>query len=145
MKVHSYSSLSTFKQCPLKYKYQYVDKIKPEIEFIEGYMSKCVHEALEAFYDRSAVDYGNLELDDHLCYLDYNWRCGPRLSIRYAREGQTAKQYQEIGERCLTNYFNRFAPFDRRRTIGVELKVELPYCTEDHSIVGYIDRFFGKG
>ena len=140
MKVHSYSSLSTFKHCPLKYKYRYIDKIKPEIEFIEAFMGKCLHKMLEIFYDRSIGGDGIFELDDYLCYLDYIWRCGSRLIIRYAREGQSTKQYQEIGERCITNYFNQYAPFDKWRTLGVEMKVELPYLNGDNSIVAYIDR-----
>ena len=140
MKYHSYTSLSTFKQCPLKYKYRYIDKIKTEIEFIEAYMSKCVNEVLETFYDRSVVGDENFELDDHLCYLDNVWKGLSPLCIRYAREGQTSKQYQKIGERCITNYFNRYAPFDQAGTIDTEMKVELSSITKGHSIVGYIDR-----
>ena len=139
MKYHSYTSLSTFKQCPLKYRYRYIDHIKPEIDFIEAFMGKCVHKVLETFYDPSTIGQ-TFELDDHLCYLDHIWKWMPNPHIRYAREGQTANQYQEIGERCISNYFKRYAPLDHIGTIGIEMKVELPNITKGHSIIGYIDR-----
>ena len=140
MKYHSYTSLSTFKQCPLKYRYRYIDRLKPDIEFIEAFMGKCVHKVLEAFYDPSVTTHGDLELDDHLCYFDHVWKWELHQGIRLPREGQTIEQYRAIGERCITNYFNRYAPFDRTRTLGIEMKVELPNITRGHSIVGYIDR-----
>ena len=30
--IYSHSKLSTFEQCKLKYKYRYIDKIKPDVE-----------------------------------------------------------------------------------------------------------------
>ena len=140
MKVHSHTSLSTFKQCPLKYKYRYIDHIKPEIVFIEAFMGKCVHEIMETFYGRLAEDHGEWDLDDHLCYFDHIWKFGIHPGVRLAVKGQSIDQYRKVGERCITNYFNRYVPFDQSETLGVELKVELPEIMKEHSIVGYIDR-----
>ncbi len=140
MATYSHTKMATFKQCPLKYKFRYIDRIKPEIDFIEAFMGKCVHKVLETFYDRSVISYEKLELDDHLCYFDHIWKWMSNPSIRYAREGQTAEQYKKIGERCVSNYFNRYAPFDHRGTLGIEMKVELSNITRGHSILGYIDR-----
>ena len=36
MPIYSYSQLSTYEQCPLKYKLCYRDKIKRDIEGVEG-------------------------------------------------------------------------------------------------------------
>ncbi len=48
MPVFSNSRLGTFEQCPLKYKYQYIDKIKVEVaKTVEAFRGSCVHEALE--------------------------------------------------------------------------------------------------
>ena len=48
MNTFSYSKISTYQQCPLKYKFQYIDKIptKPSIHLIKG--SK-IHKLLENF------------------------------------------------------------------------------------------------
>lgn len=51
MPVFSDSRLSTFEQCPLKYKYQYIDKFKVKAaKTVEAFMGSCVHEALEKLY-----------------------------------------------------------------------------------------------
>ena len=52
MIVYSHSKLSTFEQCPLKYKLRYIDKIKPEIEkTIEAHLGSSVHDTLEWIYN----------------------------------------------------------------------------------------------
>ena len=51
MPTFSNSRLGTYEQCPLKYKYQYIDKIKvEEAKTVEAFMGSCVHEALEKHY-----------------------------------------------------------------------------------------------
>ena len=44
MTIYSHSRLSTFEQCPKKFKYKYLDKLKPEIEkTIETHLGSAVH------------------------------------------------------------------------------------------------------
>ena len=50
MTTYSHSRLGTFQQCRYKYKLQYIDKIKVELESIEAFMGKRVHETLEKLY-----------------------------------------------------------------------------------------------
>ena len=47
MARYSHSKMSTFRQCPLKYRFGYIDRIKKEEEGIEAFTGSCVHEALE--------------------------------------------------------------------------------------------------
>ncbi|MBI2548729.1 PD-(D/E)XK nuclease family protein [Candidatus Woesearchaeota archaeon] len=44
------TKLGTFLQCKQKYKFQYVDKIKSDIETIKIFLGKRVHETLERWY-----------------------------------------------------------------------------------------------
>ena len=51
MVIYSHSRLSTFEQCPFKFKLRYIDKIIPEIEnTIESFLGGIVHETLEWIY-----------------------------------------------------------------------------------------------
>ncbi|MFH1711202.1 MAG: PD-(D/E)XK nuclease family protein [Nanoarchaeota archaeon] len=50
MTTYSHSKIGTFLQCKQKYKFQYVDKIKSDIETIEVFLGKRVHETLEKLY-----------------------------------------------------------------------------------------------
>ena len=51
MAIYSHSRLSTFEKCPLRYKYRYIDKIKPDIEkSIEAHLGSTAHDTLEWLY-----------------------------------------------------------------------------------------------
>ena len=66
----SYSALDTFKQCPLKYKFQVIDKIKaPKTK--EAIFGSVLHEALEWFHKQTPVFPTSDEL---LNFLKINWR-----------------------------------------------------------------------
>ena len=44
MTIYSHSRLEAFKSCPLKYKFNYIDKIKREEEGIEAFLGSRFHE-----------------------------------------------------------------------------------------------------
>jgi len=51
VKRYSHSKLSTFEQCPTKFKYRYIDKIPVEFEkTVEAFLGEIVHETLELLY-----------------------------------------------------------------------------------------------
>ena len=51
MPSFSHSKISSFEGCKLRYKFQYIDKVKVEAEdTIETYLGSMVHEALEKLY-----------------------------------------------------------------------------------------------
>ncbi len=51
MPIYSNSQLSTYEQCPLKYKLRYRDRVKRDIESVEGFLGTMVHETLKKCYD----------------------------------------------------------------------------------------------
>lgn len=71
MPVFSNARFSTFEQYLLKYKYQYIDRIKVEMlaDTVEMFMGSCVHEALEKLYKDLKLQ--NNRLATHL-YSDSN-------------------------------------------------------------------------
>ena len=52
MTLFSHSRLSTFEQCPLKYKLHYLDKMSPdeELEGIEAFLGSRFHETMQWLY-----------------------------------------------------------------------------------------------
>ena len=73
MTVYSHSRLSTFEQCPYKYKLQYIDKIEPEVaQSIEAFLGSCVHEVLEKLYKDLMFEKKN-SLEDLIDYLHVVW------------------------------------------------------------------------
>ena len=47
--IYSHSRLSTFEQCPYKFKLKYIDNIESEIpQTVEAFLGSRVHETLES-------------------------------------------------------------------------------------------------
>ena len=50
MPSFSHSKLTTYQQCPQKYKFRYIDEIPPPIRSIELHLGDTVHRTLEKLY-----------------------------------------------------------------------------------------------
>ncbi|HQP25891.1 MAG TPA: PD-(D/E)XK nuclease family protein [Smithellaceae bacterium] len=119
MPVFSNSRLSTFEQCPLKYKYQYLDKIKVEVaKTAEAFMGSRVHDALEKLYRDLRLQKHN-SLEELLAYYNDQWAKNWTDDIKIVRKEYTAENYRKTGEKCVADYYNRFAPFSER-VLGIE-------------------------
>lgn len=120
MPVFSNSRLSTYEQCPLKYKYQYVDKIEPEEggDTVEAFMGSRVHEALEKLYNDLKLQKRNT-LENLLQYFNSRWEKNWTDDIVIVKQGYTAENYRKTGEKCISDYYNRYAPF-KERVLGIE-------------------------
>lgn len=99
MVIYSHSRLSTFEQCPLKFKYRYIDKIKPDIDkTIEAHLGSAVHSTLEWLYIE--VKKSNLPSIDNLIekYVE-SWSKNFSDSIKIVKQYLTAKDYFNKGDR----------------------------------------------
>jgi putative RecB family exonuclease len=137
-KVYSHSKLSSFEQCPYRYKLRYIDKIPSPIEkTIEAHLGTCVHDALEWLYNE--VTAGKLPtIDDLLEKYISNWQKDWAETILIVKQNMTANDYKAKGFKFLTDYYFKHKPF-KDGTLEMEKQVWIN-LTEQHSIVGYIDR-----
>ena len=140
MPAYSHSQLSTYESCPHQYKLAYVDKIKTETEGIEAFMGSRVHEALEKLYrDLKVTRLSTLE--EILDYYHQNWEKNWNEMVQIIRRDYTAEDYRRLGEKCLTDYYRRYRPFDQGRTLGLEENIFFALEEEKgYWIRGFIDR-----
>lgn len=139
--VYSHSRIETFQQCPRKYKYRYIDNIRTETEGIEAFVGKRVHETLEKLYKDLKIGKLNSR-DDLLRFYESEWEKNWHGKVNVVREGISPGNYFELGKRCIADYYNRFAPFNQTRTLGLEERIEMKLKDGDRtfSVQGYIDR-----
>jgi len=138
--IYSHSQLSMYQECPLKYKLRYRDKIRRDTEGIEAFLGTMVHETLKKCYDDvklAKVD----TLDEVLACFDRLWQQRWHDTILITRPDMTAEQYYILGEKLLTTYYERYAPFDSDRTIATELRLNFSLDGSDrYRLTGFIDR-----
>jgi len=139
--MYSHSRLDTFQQCPRKYKFRYIDRIKSDTEGIEAFMGKRVHEALEQLYKELKFT-KQMPLEELLAYYEREWERHWHAHVQIVREELNPGHYFELGRRCLTDYYRRYAPFDQGRTLGLEERIELKLSdgNRQYTVQGFIDR-----
>ncbi len=120
MPSYSHSKIGAFETCRLQYKFAYIDRVKVEAEdTIETFLGSRVHEALEKLYRDKKFE-KLLTLDELLATFNKIWQEKWTDSIIIVKKDYTAENYRKMGERQLTDYYNRYKPFDKGRTIGLE-------------------------
>ena len=140
MPTYSHSQLSTYETCPHQYKLAYIDKIKVETEGIEAFMGSRVHDALEKLYRDLKVTKLN-SLEEIIDYYHQSWEKNWNEMIQIIRKEYTADHYRRLGEKCITDYYKRYYPFDQGKTLGLEENIYFPLDQEKgYSIRGFIDR-----
>jgi len=140
MPIYSHSQLSMYEQCPWKYKLRYQDKIKRDIEGVEGFLGTMVHETLKKCYDDARLTRVN-SLPDLLAYYNKTWRKNWHDSIFIMKPDLTQDTYRALGEKLIKIYYERYSPFDSDITIGTEMSLNFALDEENkYRMTGYIDR-----
>lgn len=135
---YSHSKLSSFEQCPLKYRYRYIDKIKPEFEnTIETHLGKCVHDTLEWIYNSVMTLKKPPSADEVLNYYINKWKKSFNPNVKIVKFGFNQEDYFNKGVQFLMNYYSRHQPF-KDGTLECEKKILVNLG--EHKIQGFIDR-----
>ena len=142
MPLWSHSRIQMFRQCPRKFFYRYVKRVKlpEEPETIEQFVGTRAHEALEWLYGE--VQGGRTpSADDLLRKLDAAWDGEWHDAITMPAGERPPEEHRQEAKRWLTDYHSRHAPFTDTRIMGLERRVT--FALDEHGTVkmqGIIDR-----
>ncbi|MBN2603556.1 MAG: PD-(D/E)XK nuclease family protein [Candidatus Thermoplasmatota archaeon] len=141
MTVYSHSKLSCFEQCPYRYKLNYIDKVETEIEeTIEAFLGSRVHQTLEKLYRDLMFEKQN-SLDDLIDILRKDWEKNWNDSIIIVKNEYVPENYLKMAERYITDYYKRYHPFKKDKTIALEQRILINLDEEGYyKLQGYIDR-----
>jgi len=107
-RVESPSSINTYKQCPRKYYYRYIEELPslPSIYLLRG---KIVHTVLENFFDIEKKIDSEDGLRVHLFWLfDKIWTENYSELLELEMDERKLKSYYDESNKMLQNWFNRF-------------------------------------
>lgn len=128
----SYSGLEAFANCPAKYKFQYVERIKV-LKSKEAVFGTLVHECLKMFHEPSQTEF--IPEEKLLKYFTEKWN-----SDIYQDKQEEAFAFHQ-GIKILKDYFlqNQGSEF---KIVNLETPFEAPVLdgSELHQITGRIDR-----
>jgi len=121
MTIYSHSRLSAFEQCPLKFKYAYLDRVRSERRTVEAFLGSRFHEVMEHLYSRLAFE--RPDLDALKALFNSSWEREWNDKVEVMRADRTAEDYRAIGMKALEDYFRRHEPFDEGQVLGVEREI----------------------
>lgn len=127
----SYSALETFKRCPLKFKFQYIDKIKtPKSK--EAVFGTLIHNALKMLHEPGLIVPTE---EDLLKYISDNWD-----SSLYQTEQESAMAFAQA-IKMMKDYYAKNYPGEFN-VVALETPFEAPIKLGNdlHLITGKIDR-----
>lgn len=101
MKPLSYTQVSRYRTCPLWYKLQYIDKLKPKVRFYLSF-GDIIHQCAEYFYKVPVPPPPSLE--KLLQFYEKNW-----ISQGYESTEQEG-QYKDYGRKLLTEFWQLHQP-----------------------------------
>ena len=139
--VFSPSSLRCYENCPKQYHFRYVERRRVDVESIEAFLGKRVHEILERLY--LFVGNGRVPSLERVLYRYHaNWDAAfDEKRIRIVRKELEPEHYRRQGARCLENHYRRHYPFDSETTLDVEKRIQFQLDDAGHyRLRGVIDR-----
>jgi len=123
MTIYSHSRVTTFENCPYQYKLRYIDKKKPEIPTtIEAFMGDMVHQSLEDLYKKKKFRKRIAKSSLIKFYRDL-WEknySNDILIVKADSENLTSENYRKMGEKFLSDYYDRMHPFEEMTILGLE-------------------------
>lgn len=141
---YSYSRLDTYFKCPLKYKFRYIDGIKPETEGVEAFMGSRVHDALEKLYKDKQMK-KEITLEQLLHHYGEIWQKNWHENIQIVKKEYSAENYLQVGRQAIEDYYNRYKPFDGGKIVGLEYKLMIDLNGDKkYCLTGVIDRLVVK-
>lgn len=131
----SYSALKTYQQCPLKFKFQEIDRIRVP-KGLEAVFGALIHRCLKAMFERTPL----YPTSDEIINLFRNfWEQKEKLEI----DPEEEKAYYENGLEILKNFYKSNQPWNFN-VLDLESRFEVlipgPASGENHILTGVIDR-----
>ena len=133
----SYSAIDTYKTCPLKYKYQEIDKIKvPKSK--EAVFGTALHTSLKFMFSRDPL---YPTLDEVVNFYLEKWAHYAKKAI-WNDEGEV-RAFQDQGIAILKKFYSHNQPWNFN-VLDLESRFEVPltdeHTGETHTLAGIIDR-----
>ena len=137
----SYSALDTFKICPLKYKYQVIER-RPAPKRIEAIFGTLIHSALKYMFERNPL-YPTLDEVINFFTIKFNEKAEGVLFNDPKTKEAEEKMYFEEGIRMLRNFYKKNQPWNFN-ALELETRFSLDLVDEKtnrtHTLSGIIDR-----
>ncbi len=136
--AYSFSRIKCLHQCPLRYRYRYLQGLKEAFRSIESYLGNAVHDVLEWLY---AERHRGREPDEStmLSRLAADWTENFDDTVAIVRIEDSEEMYLKTGREMLIRFFQETFARDRSETVALEQRLSTR-LSNAVVFTGYADR-----
>jgi len=122
MSVYSFSQIQTYLQCPLSYKFKYIDDIKPDFEKnLHLILWTTVHSSLEYLYTKINNFYiPKFEEIENYFLKDFKEQA---LKLENINLDDKKKEFEIRWIEYLKSYYKRYYPFENIKVVWTEIQI----------------------
>jgi len=136
--AYSFSRIKCLHQCPLRYRYRYLQGLKEAFRSIESYLGNAVHDVLEWLY---AERHRGREPDEStmLSRLAAGWTENFDDTVAIVRIEDSEEMYLKTGREMLIRFFQETFARDSSETVALEQRLSTR-LSNAVVFTGYADR-----
>jgi len=136
--VYSFSRIKSFHQCPLRYRYRYLQGLKEAFSSIESFLGNTVHDVLEWLY---AERHRGREPDEStmLDRFAKSWTESLDETVAIVRIDDLEESYLKTGREMLIRFFRETFARDRSQTLALEQRLS-ERLSDTVLFTGFADR-----
>ena len=134
----SYSSVSTFQKCPLRWHFRYVERLPEESIGAALAFGSSVHAGLECHF-KHLLETGHAPTaDELLCAYDDCWKSYDQELLQYGR-GDDAATLRELAVKMFTAFRESDAAFPSGNIVGIEEPMRAQFVEGLPDVVARVD------
>ena len=136
--VYSFSRIKCLHQCPLRYRYRYLQGLKEAFRSIESFVGNTVHDTLEWLY---AERHRGREPDESamLDRFATSWTENRDDAVAIVRIDDSEESYLKTGREMLIRFFRETFARDRSETVALEQRLTVR-LSDAVVFTGFADR-----
>jgi putative RecB family exonuclease len=140
----SFSAVSTFQACPLRYYFHYVLGLPEECIAASLVFGSAIHAAVQFHFEQLLADAGPPTLADLLAVFSRTWRSIATAPVRFGKREQHA-DYLRMAERTLQAFLACEWAHPGGRIVAVEEELRSPIVPGCPDVLGRVDLLVDDG
>jgi putative RecB family exonuclease len=136
--IYSFSRVKCFQQCPLRYRFRYIQGLKEAFRSIESHLGNAVHGVLEWLYRQRDVGAVTDESTMLERFADW-WSSNRDGTVAIIRVDDQDEDYLRLGREMLSKFFRDTFAKDRSETVTLEQRLSLR-LSDSIVFTGFADR-----
>ena len=134
----SWSAISTYLRCPLKYQFHYLDQLPEEFVSANLIFGSAIHSALEAYFRERLASERSLSVEALLAVYHSTWSEAELAAVQFGKSEDLAS-LGSLAERMLHAFVGSDLSRPTGSIIGIEEELQAPVLSDCPDLLARLD------